>query len=239
MEGRWKMKKIDYEEYAKSHRFYGISRFPREIDWIILTLKNEFNEINFLDIGAGDGDFIESLIDKYSLNFFVSDISKIRVDRMKSILGKRIKNYFVDDICNSKIKSNYFEFIYSDQVIEHVNSDLKMVKEIKRILKKGGKFIVSSVYKKRWAWYFYRYNGKWVLDPTHIREYSSPLEFRRIFEEEGLKLEVIRTEKIYYPLIDPFLRLFNINRLKYLKFFRRIKIRIPGYYKIIVIGCKI
>lgn len=230
--------KIDFEEYAKNNRFYGISEFPTDLESLIKKLKSHFKEINFLDIGVGDGDFVESLLKKFSINVSVSDISKIRLERTEKRLGSEIKNYIQDDICNSKIKSDTFEFINSDQVIEHVPSDEKMAYEIKRILKKNGIFRVSSVYKKKWAWYFYRCNNKWVLDPTHLREYTSTEEYKNLFTNQGLKILNLKLEKVYFPLIDFVLRRLKIDNIEKFQLLRKIKIRIFGYYRITVIGEK-
>ncbi|MDP2925332.1 MAG: class I SAM-dependent methyltransferase [Nanoarchaeota archaeon] len=230
--------KIDFEKYGKYHRFYGTFDLPSEMHSINNLLKKRFRKINFLDIGSGDGNLVISLTKKYKWDFSISDVSKTRIKRSKEKLGDKVKNYLIDDICNSKIKNNSFEFINSDQVIEHVPSDKKMVKEIKRILKKGGIFRVSSVYKKKFAWYFYRCNGKWVLDPTHLREYTSVDEYRKIFEYNGLKIIKIYTIKINYPIIDFFLRLFKFETIDPLDFLRKIKVLVPGYRRIIIIGEK-
>lgn len=60
-----------------------------------------------------------------------------------------------------------FDYVISFQVIEHIKHDKKFVKEVSRILRKGGKFIVSTP------------NAPTSLtrNPWHIREYTE-LEFK-------------------------------------------------------------
>lgn len=231
--------KEDFEKYAK-RRIY----FNQDIDISIKSLIEELlkkrKKFNMLDIGGGDGCLVYNIKDKYpTVLINVSDISKSRIRRIKEKLGKSIDRYYSDDICNSKIPSSSFDFVNSDQVIEHVPSDEKMVKEIKRILKKRGYFRVSSVYKKKWAWYFYRCNGKWVIDPTHLREYTSVDSFKKLFANERLIIRSLKINPTYFPIADFFLRMFQINdQTKLINKIRKIKIRIFGYYHIEIIGVK-
>ena len=55
-----------------------------------------------------------------------------------------------------------FDYVISFQVIEHIKRDKKFVKEVNRVLRKGGKFIVSTP------------NAPMSLtrNPWHIREYT-------------------------------------------------------------------
>ena len=56
-----------------------------------------------------------------------------------------------------------FDFVISFQVIEHIKQDLELVREVKRVLRPGGKFIVTTP------------NAPMSLtrNPWHIREYTA------------------------------------------------------------------
>ena len=41
--------------------------------------------------------------------------------------------------------------------------------------------MISSVLRLPYGWYFYRHRGRWVLDPTHVREYRSREQFLALF----------------------------------------------------------
>ena len=45
--------------------------------------------------------------------------------------------------------ANSFDFVISFQVIEHVKQDIELVREVKRVLKPGGKFIVIHSFPTR------------------------------------------------------------------------------------------
>lgn len=60
------------------------------------------------------------------------------------------------------IEDNSFDFVVSFQVIEHIEDDNAFVEEIARVLKPGGKFIVTTPYIKMSI----------TRNPWHVREYT-------------------------------------------------------------------
>lgn len=62
------------------------------------------------------------------------------------------------------IPSNSFDFVISFQVIEHIQNDGLFLKEINRVLKNGGKLIVTTPNKKM----------SLTRNPWHVREYTIP-----------------------------------------------------------------
>ncbi len=238
------MAEVNYEKYAEDTIYFGEYGVDAELSKAISERMKKEKIVSLLDIGAGDGQHLFALAKQFpKLRLFALDISKTRIDRIKEKLKKRLAGGFVEDICRTKIKSSSFDVVTSDQVIEHVDSDEKMVGEIKRILKKGGFFRVSSVYKKWYGWYFYRCNNKWVLDPTHVREYSSVEEYRKLFMDKGLFVKSVRVDPINFSVVDFVLRRLKIKTAsrgveKFRKAFASLNIPKPGYYIITITGTK-
>lgn len=163
-----------------------------------------------IDLGCGDGIFIRSLKKEFShIKVVGIDISPRRINGLKNIFPK--ESFFVRDVCDTKIK-NHFDLVYSSQVIEHVSDDKKMIKEMYKLLKKDGILFCSSVIKKPWAVYQYKNKGKFVLDPTHEREYKNEKEFLKLFEKD-------------FNLISYWITKTHRKKLG-------IKFRIPGFYEI-------
>lgn len=135
------------------------------------------------------------------------------------------------------------DFVFSDQVLEHVPSDAAMLEEIHRVLRPGGLAYVGSVLKRPWAWYFYRNDGHWRLEPTHVREYTSMDEFRRLFAQAGLAISATWTEPMRFPLGEAVLRMlvragfvradrfYDVHERSWvLRILSRGRLKIPGYY---------
>src|SRR5207248_2495402 len=80
------------------------------------------------------------------------------------------------------------------------------ISEIARVLAPGGTAYVTTVHKKWYGWYFYRCNGRWVIDPTHLREYRNDAELLRERAPAGLQVAENRKTQLFFPVADFFLR---------------------------------
>jgi ubiquinone/menaquinone biosynthesis C-methylase UbiE len=145
----------------------------------------------FLDLGCGDGAVLASAIEQGVLASFDRivglDVSSTRVARLIDLDLPRVEP-IVGDSSPLPFGDASIDVVFSHQVIEHVPDDRAFVREISRVLKPGGIAFVTSVAKSWYGWYFYRCNGRWTLDPTHVREYSNVGELSQIFSESGLAL---------------------------------------------------
>ena len=74
--------------------------------------------------------------------------------------------------------ANSFDFVISFQVIEHIKQDVELVREVKRVLKPGGKFIVTTP------------NAPMSLtrNPWHVREYTAE-QLQNLLEHEFRSVE--------------------------------------------------
>lgn len=110
-----------------------------------------------LEIGTGSG---------YGIKYIAPVVSEyITVDKFKPSLDfSEYQNIrFVQCVVPPlPFEDDVFDFVVSFQVIEHIKDDDRFVKEIQRVLKPGGKFIVTTP------------NIKTTLtrNPWHIREYT-------------------------------------------------------------------
>ena len=191
------------KEYSEKYiQKVGVGRVPE----IILPILKKSKKI--VDLGCGDGGIVSSLINSFKSKEIVGiDISPRRIGSLKKKFPGR--KFHCEDICKTSLKKNLFDIVISTQAIEHVEDDKELIEEIYRILKKGGYVYISSVIKKPWAMYKYRRKGKFVLDPTHEREYQSKEEFLDLFKN---RFKLIKVQ--VYPV----------------KRKRGITIKIPGYY---------
>ncbi|MCH7759349.1 glycosyltransferase, partial [Patescibacteria group bacterium] len=113
--------------------------------WDLVPYKTE----NFLDFGCYDGEFIITLKNK-AQHLFATDVNG------ESIQNGKQKYPWIDFsmIKNGKTKfaNNFFDVITLLDVLEHVINEKETLDEIYRILKPGGKLILSTPYKGLFAW---------------------------------------------------------------------------------------
>lgn len=94
-----------------------------------------------LDIGAGRGDFINSVSDSnWEKWVFDPYLSKGEISKLKNKIGKHVNNH-------RKLKdypSGYFDVVILRNVLEHTTSTKILLKNIRRILKKDGILFVRT-----------------------------------------------------------------------------------------------
>jgi 2-polyprenyl-3-methyl-5-hydroxy-6-metoxy-1,4-benzoquinol methylase len=208
---------------------YDIAEIPRRL---IYHLENtDWN--TFLDLGCGRGSFLYLLNERGYLKnktVYAGDISQKNV----SLTGNISRDFqcFVCNACSlENIGDSSIDFVVSNQVIEHVEDDALMIREIKRILSPGGTLYLSTIFKKKYAWFYKKHKGKSRLDPTHIREYTNDTDLPDIINENGL--DIIENSKglFRYPIKKYFLKVFKDNTyISDSHIFDKIRIAIPGYY---------
>jgi ubiquinone/menaquinone biosynthesis C-methylase UbiE len=213
---------MDIEKYAQVHP----KNKPAKIsDTILKDIKRLNKGSKILDIGCAEGatiNYLYSLFGK-KYDYVGVDLSETRIKKARAL---RIPNteFLVSNAENIDLKESSFDCILCSQLLEHVESENNLLKEIHRLLKQDGIFQVDTVFKKKWAWYFYRAPIGWALDPTHLREYSNLKTVKEIFEKADLKVGKIYTTKSYRDL----------NKVSPIK----LKIPIPGYYTLFIEGKK-
>ncbi len=122
----------------------------------------------------------------------------------------------MENACDmSSIGDGLVDVLITTQVIEHVPDDARMIQEISRVLREGGIFYLNTVFKKWYGWYYHRHDGKWVIESSHVREYTRDSQLLEILEAN--KLEVLESRKI--------LAWYSIPRL-YPASFRSVKLGI-------------
>jgi len=213
---------MNIEEYALAHP----KDEPAKIqEYIIRKLKTLKNGSKILDIGCAEGATIRFLAEMFGDKFKYTgiDLSKERISVAKS---KEIHNaeFLVSTGEKMNLPSGSYDCILCSQVLEHVENEDSLVSEVERLLKPNGIFQIDTVYKKPWAWYFYRAPIGWAIDPTHLREYTDTNIVKKIIERNGLIVHKIYTKK-------------DTRNLKKIGLFD-IEIHITGYYTFFVLGKK-
>ena len=112
---------------------------------------------NVLEIGTGEGYGVQEiapLVDKLTtIDQYECDVDFAQFNNVEFVKMTVPTLNFPD---------NTFDFVFSFQVIEHIQDDKEYIKEISRVLKPGGKFICTTP------------NIVTTLsrNPWHIREYK-------------------------------------------------------------------
>jgi len=223
---------MDIEEYAKKYAHL----YSENISRILLELVENFEWKSFADLGCGDGSLLYALnkMNRFEKKIvYPVDLSETRIDAVKKI-NPDFK-CIVSDVCDIvKLNDKSIDLVVSTQVIEHVEDDEKMIRELSRVVKDHGYIYLTTIFKKWYGWYYYRCRGKWVLDPTHLREYEDDNELFDIFKKYDFTVVINRKTILKHSLINKIIKLFKIKinlDNKVIEVLREYtKIPVPGYY---------
>lgn len=130
-----------------------------------------------LDIGSADGVFTKVILDKSRADLIIGvDISKSSVDWSKKHWKREGKMKFkVIDAHKLPFKTASFDAVFAIEVLEHVFEPVKVLQEIKRVLKRRGYaiFLVpAETLLFRIVWYFWTKGKGKVWKKSHVHAYS-------------------------------------------------------------------
>ena len=128
-------------------------------EWIESKLSNLQKGSTILDAGAGEGKYKKFC---EHLNYTSQDIAEYDGSGDGTGIQTNVRNYekldIVSDIVDIPVSENYFDNVLCIEVIEHVPDPLEALKEIHRILKKGGNLILTAPFNSLTHYAPYHYS---------------------------------------------------------------------------------
>ena len=209
-----------------------------------LIEKGQIKGLNLkvVDIGCGQGFVTKEFADFIGRNnlYVGVDIDNKALKNAKNL--NSYSNVFTANAFKIPFKKNSFDVAIFTMLVEHVRNDSKLFSSIFNVLKKDGVVLFSTIIRKPKAFYFYRRDGHFVLDPTHVNEYSDEKSIVKKLEESGFEIEYQKTKPIKRSIVDLFsifavkLGLLDlINRVysnqKFYKIRNFLSLRAPGFYR--------
>ncbi len=162
--------------------------YLRKAQKSLISMLDIKENIKFLDIGCGTGWAIgqaaKSADNKGS--FYGVDLSPKMIEKAKENFRDRNNFYFI--VANSEsipIDDNLFDIIICTNSFHHYLNPGKALKEMRRLLKIGGKLYILDPTADFW---YIKAADKLIklLEPGHVKIYSTK-EFKSMIIESGLK----------------------------------------------------
>ena len=117
-----------------------IKRYKKRFIRILDKLDEFKTSGNLLDVGCSNGEFLFMAKQK-GFNAYGVEVNK-ETAKIATDNGFNVFNGTLED---ANFKDNYFSVIHLGDVIEHVPDPVALLKESKRVLKRGGIIIISTV----------------------------------------------------------------------------------------------
>lgn len=171
------------------------------IDWVKDILEKLPSGSSLIDIGCGSQQFRK----------YCSHLVYFGQDFGQSTTGigeeKKIYEYgsldFISDCWDIPVESGKFDYALCTEVLEHVPYPNESIKEISRLLKKGGKFILTipshSLRHMDPYWFYPGFSNNWIT---------------RILPEHGFQIEKLEAIGGYSTwLVGELFRTITMNRI--------------------------
>lgn len=137
------MKKYQYQNnFSDMHNelYNNLERIQKANKIIMVLedyLKDQFNNLNLLDIGSSTG-IITNILSKKFLNTVGIDIDEKAINYSKCNFENDKLHFFIQDSMNINYPDNSFDVVNCTHIYEHVPDSLQLMREIYRVLKPGG-----------------------------------------------------------------------------------------------------
>ncbi len=160
-------------------------------EWI-LRLVGEIKQKKVLDLGSGGGS-LTYLLAKSGAEVIGAEYDELGIkyarENLQNVSKDKNLNYqFVQaSAYNLPFPDDFFDVVVSCEVIEHLAEPEKMLKEMKRVLRSGGKFVLTTPYRLT----------EFPQDHNHVREYF-PEELRVLLEKYFKAVEIKLTHHIFW-----------------------------------------
>ncbi|MBI2596891.1 class I SAM-dependent methyltransferase [Candidatus Daviesbacteria bacterium] len=195
-----------YENYWQALKNRGLDDFHYK--WpAIKGLIPKTSKLKILDFGCGTGDILQQVIGiNPNSQYLGIDVSSIALKKAKDRFPKA-KFYHIEDGDKIPLKTSSIDFILMLDVIEHIYNTKSTIKELYRILKPGGKILLSTPYHgflKNLILISFFFEQYFDPESAHIRQYSKK---SLVSQLESTGFSVVR--------FDYFGRFFPVSRAMY------------------------
>lgn len=167
------------------------NKYLRDAQSKLVSYLDVKDNVRFLDLGCGTGWAIgetAKLVGNKG-EFYGIDLSEKMIEKAKSNYRDRDNFHFIEASAESMpLNNNFFDIIICTNSFHHYLHPDKVLKEIYRLLKKGGKIYILDPTADSWIIKIIDKIIK-LAEPEHVKLYSTK-EFRLMFEKAQLKYSI-------------------------------------------------
>ena len=165
---------------------------PYKFPWIMERIEREAAILkgkHLLEVGCGMGyDSLEFL--KRGVRVTATDLTPNAVSltrRYFEIEGVQAEDVRTANVLDLPFKDNTFDAVWANGVLHATGDTAKAIQETRRVLKTGGRAIISHFYRKpSWMYYLHRWgreNIEYKEEDPPVNEFLTEQEILEMFEE--------------------------------------------------------
>jgi ubiquinone/menaquinone biosynthesis C-methylase UbiE len=192
-----------YDEYLKDENNY---QHKVILPNLLRLLNIQNNDIKLLDVGCGQGFFMEKILLHHDVQIHGIDLSSglLKIAEEKFVDNKKVILKQTSASNMSHIKDNTFDRIYSVLALQNMDDLDKVMSEIQRVIKKDGRcvFVINHPtfrVPKESDWYFNRIlNKQGRITYTYMSDKKYVIDMNPGLKAMGQRTE--ETVSFHHPL---------------------------------------
>lgn len=198
------MQMIELMKFFKTKRLFAFNELDRDA-WVARQASRVPAGASVLDIGAGSCPY-EPLFEH--CRYETQDFKSLKGEQLN--LGQYGRIDYICDATDIPVSNASFDVVLCTEVLEHVPEPIRVLKEIARILKPGGKLIMTAPL------------GSGIhQEPYHFYGGYTPFWYQRFLSEAGF-------ENLSVEPNAGFFKFFSQESLRFLKLSRPFRLRLGG-----------
>jgi ubiquinone/menaquinone biosynthesis C-methylase UbiE len=170
-----------FENIAENWDSLRETLFPVSLrDKAIKTAEISYHSI-VADIGAGSGFITEGLLDKVEKIIAVDQSEKMLSYMRKKFSGCNNIDYRIGESEKLPIADEETDYVFANMYLHHVENPQKSINELYRILKPGGKLIISDADTHNYEFLVTEQHDIWMgFDRTDIKKWYNNAGFKNV-----------------------------------------------------------
>jgi len=119
-------------------------------EWLFDRVS-QCDPLHILELGSGSGGLWADNLGRLGMRWeiVVSDVSDANVERCKDRIGNRRGFEFQTiDAHSIPYPDDYFDVVIADHLLHRITNPERVLREIRRVLRRGGKLLVSAIGKR-------------------------------------------------------------------------------------------
>ena len=159
--------------------------FDRRLKAYILSLCNVKPGCRVLDLGSGSG-WVARKLGPKKVQIVSVDLARKNLARIKEGLVQGSADFVLADAYHLPFRNGSFDLIVASEILEHLDSAVEALHEVRRILLPGGKIIASTPYKEKIRYYLCIHCNKKTPANAHLHSFDE-LSLSSLFQSQNFR----------------------------------------------------
>ncbi|MBN2072576.1 MAG: methyltransferase domain-containing protein [Actinobacteria bacterium] len=182
-----------FDRWSSKYDTDRISSWFKYIHSLMIGDLNLENKDRILDVGCGTGNAVMMLAEKAGHSkIYGIDISPKMIETASKKTGNGRISFLVADSRSIPFGDSYFDLVLSSNSFHHYPNPLVALKEIHRVLKPGGEFLLADACRDIYFPIRIQNTYRRIFEKGHINYYTTS-EIKKMLEETGFsRISLIR-----------------------------------------------